>query len=163
MQSKPPAMRKRSSYRPRPVRLDNLAWVKSGLQPMRENPATVDLRIKNHASMAAIARGQATRTDIDVMIAALNVTEALATNGLGNDWAEEIRAGQDALLTLTQRGIARGDRFICTGPELTALNLAMDVHDAQLDGCTVAGLEAAIDRVYATIRAGKSRKIEQTH
>lgn len=126
---------------------------------MRKNPATVDLRIKNHAAMAAIARGQATRDDIDVMIAALNMTEALATNGIGNDWAEEIRAGQDALLRLTQRGIARGDRFVCTGPELTALNLAMDVHDAQLDGCTVAALEAALIRVQATIRAGRARDI----
>lgn len=153
-------MRKRSAYRPRPVRLDNLAWVKSGLQPMRENPATVDLRIKNHAAMAAVARGVATRDDIDVMIASMNVTEALATNGVGRDWAPEIRAGQDALLALTRRGIERGDRFVCTGPELNALNLAMEVHDAQLDGCTIAELEAALYRVQATIRGGRARQIE---
>ena len=30
-------MRKRSKYKPKGVRLDNMAWLKQGMQPMREN------------------------------------------------------------------------------------------------------------------------------
>lgn len=153
-------MRKRSNYRPRGVRLDTMAWVKSGLQCMGTHPAAIDLKIKNHSAMAAVAQGTATRADIDVMIAAVNVTEALATQGLGSDWADEIRQAQDALLHMTRRGVQRGDRFVCTGPELTALNLIIEIHDAQLERCTVAALERALEHVKTVIRQRRARQIE---
>ena len=155
-------MRKKSAYKPRPLRLDTMHYVLSGFSKMANNPAAVDLRIKNHSSLKAIIEGRATRDDVDLMIAALNMTEALAkqNNALGGDWAKEIQAAQDALLTMTRRGIGLGDRFIFKAQELTAVNLAMEIHDAQIDQCTVAQLESALDLVQKTIRNGKARAIE---
>ena len=155
-------MRKRSAYKPRQIRLDTMHYVLSGFSKMTSNPAAVDLRIKNHSSLKAIIEGRATRDDVDLMIAALNMTEALAkqNNALGGDWAKEIQAAQDALLTMTRRGIGLGDPFIFKAQELTAVNLAMEIHDAQIDQCTVAQLESALDLVQKTIRNGKARAIE---
>lgn len=154
-------MRKRSKYKPKGVRLDVMQWLKAGMAPMATNPAAVDLRIKNHSSLKAIVDGRATRDDIDVMIAALNITEALASlnQELGADWRDEIRGAQDALLTMARRGIERAERFIFSGPELTAVNLAMEIHDAQIDRCTVAQLEEGLKIVQQAIRGGLARKI----
>lgn len=153
-------MRKRSNYRPRHVIPDTLAWVKSGFQPMSALPQAVDLKIKNHAAMQAITSGDATRDDIDVVIAALNMTEALARvrHELGADWKAEIREAQDALLLMARRGIQTG-RFVFKGPELTAVNLAMEIHDAQLDKCRLAELEKALALVASEIRNRKARLI----
>lgn len=156
-------MKKRSAYKPRQIRLDTMQWVKSGFAKMTNNPAALDLRIKNHASLKAIVEGKAARHDVDLMVAAMNMLEALAKQNkhLGQDWATEIQTAQEALLTMTRRGIERGDRFIFTGPELTAVNLAMDIHDAQIEACTVGQLESALYLVQKTIRAGKAQSIEQ--
>ena len=94
----------------------------------------------------------------DLLIDAFNITEALAMMRIGDDWRNEIRAAQDALLELGRRGAETG-KFILRGPELTALNLGMEIHDAQLDACTVAELERAMDMVYRTIVSKQARVI----
>lgn len=152
-------MRKRSKYRPKGVRLDVMAWVKSGLMPINDVPhAAVNLRIRNHAALAAVTQGKATKDDIDDLVGAVNVTEALAMLGKGKDWADEIRAGQEAVLAMARRGLERG-KFLFTGPELTAVNLAMEIHDAQLDSCNVQELEQALDLVAQTIKHRRAKVI----
>lgn len=154
-------MRKRSKYRPRGVMMDAVTWVVAGIKPLTAvGDEAIKLKIKNHDALEMVRTGQATRSHMDVLVAALNMTEALSLGNIGNDWATEIHAGQDALLSMAQRGLRHGDRFVFTGPELTAVNLAMEIHDAQIDACTVQQLEQAIALVRATERAGKARKIE---
>jgi hypothetical protein len=77
---------------------------------------------------------------------------------LGADWKTEIRAAQDAIYTMAKRGVEKGS-FAFTGPEMTALKLVMDVHDAQLDDCTVRELEMTLDIIYEEIRLKKCRAI----
>ena len=151
-------MRKKSKYRPRPVLLNPVEHVIKGVQRVGSIPAGTDLMIKNHSSLDAVRRGQASRDDIDVLIAALNMTEALALMRIGEDWKVEIRAAQDALFAVGSRGAETG-KFILRGPELTALNLGMEIHDAQLDACTVSELERAMDMVYRTIVSKQARVI----
>jgi hypothetical protein len=141
-------MRKKSKYKPKGVRLDNMTWVQAGLKPMTAISATVDIRIKNHAAMDTLRRGVATRDDIDILIGMFNMTEAFTRlrPEFGRDWAEEIRAGQDALYAVAQRGAAAG-RFVLKGTELQAMNLVMELHDAQLDASTVKETEQAIDLI----------------
>lgn len=154
-------MRKKSKYKPRPVLRDCMAYIKTGFAPVREQSETLTLRMKNHASLEEITKGRATKAHVDIMIVALNMTEALAMvrEDLGADWRTEIRAAQDALFAMAQRGVATG-RWLFTGPELTAVNLAMELHDAQLDACTVDELQKAIELSKRIIRAGKARVID---
>lgn len=154
-------MRKRSKYKPKGVRLDVMAWIKSGMLKAADvggGSIITQTRIKNHISIEALRKGQATKDDMDAIITAFNVTEALAVKGIGADYKAEIRAGQDAVYAVGVRGKSI-NRFVTTGPELTAINTAMEVHDAQLDICTVAELEDALDYVWDQIRQKKVRTI----
>lgn len=155
-------MRKRSKYRPKAQLPDPLNWVLSGMKPVLSATEVMgNVRIKNHLAMRCVVEGTATRKDMDVLIEAFNITEALARvdAALGRDWSEEIKAGQDALLAMCKRGAAKGDRFVFTGAELNAANTVMELHDAQLDRCTVAQMEKAIGEVVKDIRNKKARAV----
>jgi hypothetical protein len=154
-------MRKKSKYKPRPILRDCMAFIKTGFAPVRDQAETMTLVMKNHAALEEITKGRGNKGHIDTMIVAMNMTEALAMvrEDLGSDWRTEIRAAQDALFTMAQRGLAKG-RFVFTGPELQAINLAMELHDAQLDACTVDELQQAITLSKRIIRAGKARVID---
>jgi hypothetical protein len=157
-------MRKKSSYKPRPVRADNLNWILAGMKKVGTLPsAGLELKLKNHQALDSILKGEGTRDHMDVLISAVNICEALVRvrDDLGLDWANEIRAAQDALYTMAKRG-AEKNRFAFTGPEMTAMKLVMDVHDVQLDNCTVKEMEKALFIVYEEVRLKKARPILQT-
>ena len=155
-------MRKRSKYKPKGVRLDVMAYVQSGMMNIDDvKDAGVMLRIKNHAAMASLAQGTGTRDDVDVIIGAMNIAEALALNGKGKDWWNELREAQNAILSLAQRGLKHDDRFVFTGLELKAINLGMDIHDVQLTDCTVKELETALNLVQREIKQKRARVISQ--
>lgn len=154
-------MRKKSKYKPKGVRLDVMSWVKSGMMLTSKvggGSIITQTRIKNHISIEALRKGEAGFDDIDTLINAFNVTEALAIMKIGDDYRAEIRAGQDALFTLGVRAKEKG-RFVATGPELMSINLAMEIHDAQLDICTVAEMEKALNYVWEQIRLKRARRI----
>jgi hypothetical protein len=154
-------MRKRSKYRPRGVIYDTMLHVTSGMKVVGAISAGTTLKIKNHAALEQVRQGLGTREDIDVLICAFNITEALALMRIGDDWKDEIRAAQDTLLAVGRRGVETG-KFILRGPELTSFNLAMEVHDAQLDACTVSELERAIEFVEKVVKNKQARAIVQT-
>ena len=151
-------MRKRSKYRPKGVILDPINHVLSGLKRVGSISAGVTLMIRNHTALEAVRKGEGTREDIDILISALNMTEALAFFKFGDDWAQEIRAAQDALLEVGRRGVETG-KFILRGAELSALNVGMEIHDAQLEVCTVSDMEKAMDYVTQCLINKKARSV----
>lgn len=154
-------MKKKSKYKPRSVRYDNLSWILAGMKKVGTLPtAGVALKLKNHEALDSILKGQGTRDHVDVLIAAVNMSEALIRirDELGRDWAKEIREAQDAIYTMGKRGHERNS-FVFTGPEMTAVRLVMDLHDAQLDDCSVKEMEQALFIVEEEIRLKKARPI----
>lgn len=151
-------MRKRSKYRPKGVIRDPMSHVISGMKKVGDLSSGTTLMIMNHDALDRARRGLAERRDLDVLIAAMNMAEALIRMRIGDDWRDEIRAAQDALFAVGSRGVETG-KFILRGPELTSLNLGMEIHDAQLEACTVAELEKAIDIVHNEIRHHRARPI----
>ncbi len=153
-------MRKRSKYRPRKVFADPVTWVINGLRPMSEHEEAIGLKIKNHSALSDVTQGHGDRNKVDVLIAAMNMAEALYTVNpdLGKQYAEEVKAAQDAIFHMARRGVERGS-FVFTGLEMQAINTGMEVHDAQLDACTVGELEAAIEYVYEAIKHRRARAI----
>ena len=144
------------------MRLDAVTWVINGFKPVSATgSAVLDLKIKNHSALEALRTGQAKRYDIDSIISALNVSEALARLGIGHEYKDEIKEGQDSLLELSRRGINREDRFVAKAAELTAINYVMELHDAQLEITTIAQLEKALDMVVNEIKSRKARPIEE--
>jgi hypothetical protein len=154
-------MRKKSKYKPKGVRLDNLSWIVAGMKKVGSLPtAGVALKLKNREALDSILTGQGTRAHVDILISAVNMSEALVRirDDLGKDWAIEIKAAQDAIYTMGKRGVEK-DSFLFTGPEMTAVKLVMDLHDAQLDDCCVREMEEALFIVEEEIRLKKARPI----
>lgn len=153
-------MRKRSKYRPRKVFADPVAWVINGFKPMSESGEAISLKIKNHSALTDVTQGHGDRNKVDVLIAAMNMAEALhiVNPALGKEYAPEIKAAQDAIYNMAKRGVQKGS-FIFTGPEMQAMNTGMEVHDAQLDVCTIAELENAIKYVHEAIKHRRARPI----
>lgn len=142
-------MRKRSKYRPKGVRLDTMAYVMESMTPVAQHGGfLMTLKIKNHAALAALTQGRAVRADIDTLIAALNMAEALYRLGMGREHGSVVKEGLDALRAVGARGSAN-NRFILRSSEMTALNTVMELHDAQLDICVVKDVERAIELVRA--------------
>jgi hypothetical protein len=154
-------MRKRSKYRPKKQLHDPVSWVVSGLKPMNDVSYTLVLRTRNHDAMDKLRRGVATKEDIDTLIGAFNMTEGYKRlrPELGQDWSDEIRAGQDALLEVARRGL-ESDKFILKALELVAMNLVMEIHDVQLDQTTVRDMEMAMDIIDKDHKTKKSRPIK---
>jgi len=152
--------RKKSKYKPKGVRLDATTWVINGFRNISQTgDAVLHLKIKNHESLEYLRKGEATRMDIDAIISAFNMAEALARMQIGDDYAAEIRAGQDALLDAAKRGVNRDDRFVLKAAELSAINLVMEIHDAQLEITTIGELEKAMDIVTKEIRMRRARPV----
>jgi hypothetical protein len=152
-------MRKRSKYRPKGVIRDTMTWVQAGMKKVDAISAGTTLKIRNYDAMNSLRLGSATRREIDAIIDAMNVAEALCKRGRGEDWLPEIQAAQDNLLELARRGVANDMRFIVRGEELKALNLGMEIHDAQLEAVTVRELELAMQDVMENLRLKKMRHI----
>jgi hypothetical protein len=155
-------MRKRSKYRPKPIIADTMTWVRAGMKRVDEVSASATIKIRNHDAMNTLRLGAASRQQIDTIIDAMNIAEALAKRGFGSDWLPELQDAQDKLLGLARRGVANDFRFIVRGDELTALNMAMEIHDAQLEAVTVKQLETAMHDVMENLRLKKMRPILET-
>lgn len=136
-----------------------MAFVQETMEPIKDRNEGTVFKLRNHQAMAALAKGNGTIIDVDVVLEALNVTEALAKLNVGTDWSAEIQVAQDALSTMASRGLANGNRFIFKAQELTAINLAMEVHDAQLDAVSVGKMIEAIFLVRNVKRSGAARAI----
>lgn len=136
-------MRKRSSYRPRPVILDTLNWVKSGFKPLVSvADENVKLRLRNRMALDAVMHGEATATDLNTLIAVSNMATALSRKH-GADWKEEIRAAADAIEAMQVR-YAKWQKVQATKAELEVVELMFRIHDAQLDASRINDLEQAI-------------------
>lgn len=151
-------MRKRSSYRPKPQLPNPVAWIINGFKPVSQ-AGIVNVQIKNHAAIDALRKGIADREDIDTIIEALNIAEALQRLGIGDEYKDELRSAQDALYAVSKRGVDREYRFVLKAQELTAINLGMEIHDAQIEVTTIEQMEKAIDIVMSEIKNRRARVI----
>ena len=151
-------MRKRSSYRPKPQLPNPVAWIINGFKPVTQ-AGIVNVQIKNHAAIDALRKGIADREDIDTIIEALNIAEALQRLGIGDEYKDELRSAQDALYAVSKRGVDREYRFVLKAQELTAINLGMEIHDAQIEVTTIEQMEKAIDIVKSEIKNRRARVI----
>jgi len=153
-------VKKRSKYRPRKVFSDPVAWVINGFKPISSTGEAVNLKIKNHQALFDVTKGDGERQSVDILIAAMNMAEALhiINPELGKEYAPEIKAAQDAIFNMAKRGIEKG-KFLFTGLEMQAINAGMEIHDAQLDACSISELESAIKYVYEAIKHRRTRQI----
>jgi len=137
-------MKKKSKYKPKPVRLDNLAWITSGMLPVSAaKEAMVNLGIRNHGAMESLVKGQGTRGDAVTLRSAFITARALAMLDLGKEYKPDLDKAQVTIAEMIARGDSTG-RYLFKGPEIVTVNLGLEIHEAQLEICTIAKLEEAV-------------------
>lgn len=156
-------MRKRSKYRPRAVLANPLGYVLESLTPIAAmDKYFIELKIKNHLALTHLTQGEADRADIDTLVAAINITEALYRLGFGREYGDVVAEGLGALRSVGKRGADTG-KFILKSTEMNALNLAMELHDAQLEIITLRDMEKAIALVKEEFRQRKMTPIVEVN
>ena len=152
-------MRKKSKYKPRGVILDPMSWIKQGFTPISEHgDALMTMRLRNHSALQALTTGKANKADIDILISAVNMTEALYRMGVGREYYTEVRDGLEALRSVGRRSLELG-RFVLKSDEMKALNTVMQLHDAQLEVINVQQMERALEIVKDEIRGRRATPI----
>jgi len=145
-------VRKRSNYKPKGVRLDNMSWVRAGFKTVGSVPkAGTSVKLGNMAALDAIILGHGTGDHSHTMREAFDMAVCLPkiNKKLGADWLPELKAAKDAAYTAHERGERTG-RFLFTGPEMQAIKQGMEVHIQQLEECTVQEMERALVLVART-------------
>jgi hypothetical protein len=71
-----------------------MAYIQQGFTPIAEHgSALVTMRLRSHSALEALVTGKANRANIDVLIAAVNMTEALYRMGVGREYSSEVVLG----------------------------------------------------------------------
>jgi hypothetical protein len=149
----------RKRYKPKPVLWDTMAYVKEGLTPVSKHDSyLLYLQLKNSQAMAALLCGTATKHDMEILMEMSSITQSLRVMGFGKQYLEVAVAGREALISIAFRAV-KLLRFTPTGPEITALNELMELHDAQMEVITIQDMGNAIKRGNAEIRKGRTTKI----
>ena len=150
----------RKKYKPKPIRVDTMQYVKSGLLKVADVPvAGAKLSIQNHVSFDEIREGRGDSDHVDVLIKMVNIAEALAHLRLGHDWLPEIEQAQEAIYAMAQRGIS-GKSFLFTGEEMNIVLQVLELHDEQLRNCPVKTMEQALEVINKEYMHNKMRRIE---
>ena len=153
-------MRKRSKYRPKPQYANPLAYVLESVKPLAEHDSYVlDWKLKADAAFGAMLRAQATSKDMDTLVAARNIVEALLVILKGVDVDGTLPRSQCALIEICERANA-GKGTATKAPELQAIRDLMMLHDELLDVVTVTQFEKALAYAKKHISAGKARAIK---
>jgi hypothetical protein len=153
-------MRKKSKYKPRGVRLDAMHWVVSGMTKVSAKESEyVTMHLKNMSALDSLTKGTATRQEADIIINVINVAEALCMLGVGSEYRQLVLDASSALYAVCKRSLEFSDRFVCTGVELTAIKVGYEVHDAQMEVCTLAMLDKALDTIATTLKQKKGKII----
>ena len=131
-------------YRPKKILLDPVGYTLEGMTPISQHDSyLVDLKIKNHLAMYNLTRGTAARGDMMSLIEMHNMIEALMRRGFAQEYTQIAKAGYAALKSVLARGLKNG-RFVLRGPEISALNAHMELHDAIMEVLTVRDIERAL-------------------
>lgn len=142
----------KKKYRPKGVIRDPIAFVIKGLKPA-DPDAQLKAKILLHASMAEITQGRGGKDEWQVVANSINVCLALCEMGYGKEFVPDLVRAQGAMALLRDRGKATG-KFILRAEEMTAINVALDIHDQQIELAPIKDFELAVRAVERALAQG---------
>jgi phenolic acid decarboxylase len=141
----------RKKYRPKPVLANPVAWVIEGVRKLDHSiPELQALNYAIHSGLLALRLGKAQDADLQNLISASNMVEAIAaTSDIGTEYKPIAEAGKAALKAICLR-----PSRVARGPELTAINELIELHDELLRFISLGELTTAVVYVKQQIKQG---------
>ena len=157
-----PATKKpRKKYRPKSVILNTMEFVKESIKPLAEHDSyVIDWKLKNHVAFATLLRGEAKKAQLDTLVAARNICEALVVTLKGQDIDGTLTRSAVALIEVCARANA-GKGTAMRAPEMQAMRDLMAFHDELLDAVTVQQFERALAYARKEIAAGRAARLKE--
>lgn len=154
-------MRKRSKYKPKPKLANPLGFVLESSRMLVDHETyVVDWQLKNNVAFAALLRGEATKKDLDTLVAARNITEALVHVLDGRDVDGTLARSACALIEICDRANA-GKGTAMKAAEIQAMRDMMSFHDELLEVVTVGQFEKALAYARREIQAGRANYLKK--
>lgn len=113
-----------------------------------------DMSLAAHTALRAIEDGNGTENDLHQLAFTSNVSLIMAERGLGTEYLEEVKQGQQHIVELVGRH-NRKQSLLLTGPGIVAVRRILELHDAQIEhsafteGMAYASVHAVLNRMYA--------------
>lgn len=158
----PASKKPRKKYRPKPIMLNAIEFVKESIKPLSEHDSyVVDWRLKNNEAFAKLLRGQAARSDLDTMVAARNICEAVVKTKYKaeDDTDGTLVRSEAALLDICERANA-GKGTAMKAPEMQAIRDLMTLHDTLLESVNVREFEAALRHAKTELMNGRAKRLK---
>jgi hypothetical protein len=138
--------RPRKAYRPKPINPSALVDALASRQPM-ERGKQQDVSIVAHQAMRALVSGEGTEFDVEHLAVATNLSMLLTELGVGREYLAVAIAGQEAVVRCRARAERTG-KWGLDGPAIAAIDLALELHDQQVEIATQAQMSAAIREMH---------------
>lgn len=156
----PASKKPRKAYKPKPVRLDTIDLaIESTRLLAAHDQYLIDVKIKNHAALEKLVKGQADKRDLTILMAMLNATEALARLGKGKEYIEVVTTAEVELKKVCEMWL-RQHKAVLQYNQIRAMQELIELHDQQLAISTVADMEKAIKLIRQ--RPAINVKLEST-
>lgn len=144
-------MKKRNKkYKPRQVVQNPIQYIMGGFK-RPDGEHLTELNVKNHLALVNILNGTGKRDDWDKLVGMSNMALVLAEVHFDDQYREMLLSGRDALLDVGRRYLEI-DRFVLKGEEKTAIEDALEIHEAQLNALRVIDIERAFIEVQRRVR-----------
>lgn len=144
----------RKAYRPRFVNRTAGIDVLERRTPMAVSQ-TLDLGIAYHVALDEMLHGRGTEEHWSTVVCALNIALVLAEMGFGTDQIAIMKAALDGAVRTRDRA-RRVGTWAFDGDGMSAIRLAMETHDQQMEIVTKATILAAIAEVHRRIDSGNA-------
>lgn len=150
----------RKKYVPKPVVWDTMQFVKTGMAPASTATKTVlSMRMKNISALERLKLGTGLQSDVVDLTHTMITAQSIAGLDVGGskEYVTYLDTAQEALLTIATRfGVWK--KIQATPLELDDIVYAVQIHDAQLDVCTISELEKAIILAKTAIQCNHPEK-----
>lgn len=120
---------------------------------------TRKLRLVRHGALSAIAEGIGQDEHVELVLASLNIAEALSNMFYEGSHVEEILVAKAAMRAMVKRRPIVG-AFLFGVDEHALVCRAFQIHDAQLDDCTVEEIDSAREYVARAVREKRAEVLE---
>ena len=142
----------RKKYRQKRNLQNPIDYVLKGVKPASQDAQT-KLRVGYHLSMAALCKGEGDTHDWQNVSDAMNVAMVLCEMGYGEDYLPDLSTAMQSMLAMRDR-YKQGMSLLFRGEEMQAVNLGLDLHDAQVEEVPLAAFERALAEVERRLARG---------